>query len=184
MKTRKVPSEFSTKSNRRRDSMHDLVLDALQQLQQKVLASPALNGGFDTLLFKVEKIEEGQVQMGTKVDSIHEAIYHPDEGLFARVKVVEPLKEKAEAIDQLEKDVLVLQQRVQVDERTVEKEARLTEEHKKLVKLHAEQIKDLVAFKSKVCAIVKWGLVTLGGSVVTLIGKLIYDFVSGHITVH
>lgn len=160
------------------------VVELLHLVQQKVLTSPVLNGGFDAMMVKVEQIEEGQKQMGVKVDSIHEAIYHPDEGLFARVKDVEHVKEKVAVTEQLEKDIARLQQQHESEEKVLAREEKQAEENAKLVKDHAEKIKDLVQFKSRVCAIVKWGLVTLAGGVATLVGKLIYDFVSGHITIH
>ncbi len=163
---------------------HGQVMEVLLSLQQKVLASPALNGGFDTLLFKVDKIEESQVQMGVKVDSIHEAIYHPDEGLFARVKDVEHIKKKTENVEKLEKDVLILQQCAESEEKTVEKKAKLTEENEKLIRSHGDQLKELIEFKKRMCAIVKWGMVTIGGGLITGIVKLFYDFTSGHITIH
>lgn len=163
---------------------HRQIMDILQALQQKVLASAVLNGGFDTMLFQVNKIEEGQVKMGEKVDSIHDAIYRPDDGLFARVKDVELVKEKIDSVEQLERDVASLQIRAESEEKLVEKETKATEENEKLVKAHAEQLKDLIAFKTRICAIAKWTMVTMAGGLATLIGKLIYDFLSGHITVH
>lgn len=160
------------------------VLEALSALQQKVSNSAALNGGFDRLLFKIDKIEENQVLMGVKVDSIHEAIYHPDDGLFARVKIVEQAKEKLDDVKQLEKDVLVLQQHQIEEEKNLSQDSLVAQEHEKLIKTHADVIDELIKFKTSVCSIAKWGLVTIAGGSATLIGKLIYDFVSGHITVH
>lgn len=159
------------------------VIELLRQVQQRVLTSPVLNGGFDTMMLKVEQIEEGQRQMGAKVDSIYEAIYHPDEGLFARVKNVEHVKDKVAITEQLEKDIAKLQQQRESEERVFAREEKQAEENAKLVKDHAEKIKELVQFKARVCSIFKWGLVTLAGSSATLVGKLIYDFVSGHITI-
>ncbi len=155
---------------------HDQVMDILRLLQQKILNSAALNGGFDTLLVKIDKLEESQVGTGKKVDSIHEAIYHPDEGLFARVKVIETIKEKVESVDDLGRDVLLLRQRIGSEEKAAEQ---IT-----LVQEHSNQLRELLAFKAKVYSVVKWGLVTLGGSGATLVAKLIYYFVTGHITVH
>lgn len=185
MKTKKVLGQIVPKTHRAQALLdHDQVMEVLRTLQQKVLASAALNGGFDTLMFKVERIEEGQSQMGAKVDSIHNAIYDPDDGLFARVKDVEHVKEKVEATEKLSSDVAKLQQWHESEEKIVEREARLSEEHEKLVQSHAEQLKELTFFKTRVCAIVKWGLVTVGGGVITGIGKILYDFLQGHITLH
>jgi hypothetical protein len=64
----------------------------LERLEQK-LEKPVLNGGFDNLVAKVEKIEavseqlrEGQAGLTKKVDAIHVAVYDPDTGLYQKVK--------------------------------------------------------------------------------------------------
>ena len=62
-------------------SLNVKVSDALE----KVNSAPVLNGGFETRIFKIDKIEESQGQIASKVDSIHDAIYNPDDGLFARI---------------------------------------------------------------------------------------------------
>ena len=162
----------------------DQVMDVLRTLQQKVLASAALNGGFDTLMFKVDKIEEGQIMIVGKVDSIHEAIYNPDSGLYARIKDIEHIKEKTLIVEKLEKDVLVLQQQSSVVEKTNQKDSVIAEDQFKLVQAHAESIKDLSEFKSRICSLAKWFVLTLGGAVIGALGKLIYDLLQGHITIH
>jgi len=60
-------------------------MDMLGQIQRKIESSAALNGGFDTLLFKMDKLESGQEQIVDKVDKIHEAIYDPSDGLFSKL---------------------------------------------------------------------------------------------------
>jgi hypothetical protein len=161
----------------------------LNEIQARVLNAPALNGGFDTLLYKVDKIEESQDKIGEKVDSIHEAVFHPDQGLFARVKHVETTK--GEAVDALEKDVTVLKIWKDNEEKALEKDTKMTEEQEKVVKdlestvkTQAGEIKALLEWKNKVSGAVRWGLVTLAGGGVTVIGKLLYDFLSGHISYH
>ena len=78
----------------------------LQNIQQKLEKSAALNGGFDKLLYKIEGIENSQNQIGTKVDKIHEAIYHPDDGLFARIAANK--SEQNENVTKIEKQVVEL----------------------------------------------------------------------------
>lgn len=65
---------------------------ALERLAEK-LERPALNGGFDDLVRKVDKIDgvaeqlkTDQAATGKKIDAIHVAIYDPDTGLYGRVK--------------------------------------------------------------------------------------------------
>lgn len=165
-------------------SSEDQLVDLLRILQQKVETSAALNGGFDTLLFKMEKIEEGQNQMGTKVSSIHDAIYHPDDGLFARVKVIEGVKSKVESIDAIEKDVLQLKQLQEVSNKGIEKCQAESAEQTKAIKEHADHLKELVEWKHKFGIASRWLIVTLAGGGATIVGKLIIDFVQGHISFH
>ncbi len=67
--------------------------DRLLGRVEEKLGSPILNGGFDSLVKKVDKIESVTEQMraeqaasSKKVDAIHVAIYDPDTGLYGRVK--------------------------------------------------------------------------------------------------
>jgi len=57
------------------------------------LESPVLNGGFDQLVKTVDKIEialsnavSNQKMTSEKLDLIHAGIYHPDDGLYSKVK--------------------------------------------------------------------------------------------------
>lgn len=182
MTSKKSTREFDVVP--RKQQVPPSVLEMLQQLHQKVLASPVLNGGFDTMMVKVDKIEENQKAMGEKVDSIHEAVYHPDEGLFARVKDVEHVKEKVAAIEKLEKDLTHIQHQREHEQVHTKEASDLSKENDKAVKDLTQKVKELSEFKSRVCTAAKWLAVTLGGGLLTGIGKLLYDFASGHITVH
>ena len=64
----------------------------LERLETK-MESPVLNGGFNELVKKVDKIEVStdqaraeQSASSKKIDAIHVAIYDPDTGLYGRVK--------------------------------------------------------------------------------------------------
>jgi hypothetical protein len=111
------------------------------------------------------------------VGSIHEAIYHPDEGLYARVRVIEDVKKQVESVDQLEKDVITLKQQKELHE----KAEKVIEDNAKLVAQHADQIKDLVEFKKRVHEAVKWLLISLAGGALTGAGKLFYDYMTNHL---
>ena len=182
MTSKKSTREFDVAP--RKQEVPPSVLEMLQQLHQKVLASPVLNGGFDTMMVKVDQIEENQKAMGTKVDSIHDAIYHPDDGLFARVKDVEHVKEKAAVVEKLEKDLTHLQHQREHETEHAREASQLSKDNDKAVKELTTQVKQLSEFKSRVCTAAKWLAVTIGGGMLTGVGKLLYDFASGHITVH
>jgi len=159
-------------------------MDVLRQLQDKVLSSAALNGGFDTLLLKVDQIEEKQGEIGSMVNQVHEAIYRLDDGLFARVKDVEQAKKSVENVEIIGKTVFQLQQLVELLQRSLEKESSLASDREKLMKEHDNKIAELLQFQSRVFAFIKWSAVTIAGSFITIIAKLAYDFVSGHVTMH
>jgi uncharacterized protein YaaN involved in tellurite resistance len=61
----------------------------VESIAQKINTSPVLNGGFDKMMVIVEHIQEKQQETSEKVDKIHDGLYNPDDGLYARVKLVE-----------------------------------------------------------------------------------------------
>lgn len=67
--------------------------DRMMTRIEEKLEKPVLNGGFETLVAKVDKIEtvsEGlrdtQAAANTKIDAIHTAIYDPEKGLYTKTK--------------------------------------------------------------------------------------------------
>lgn len=147
------------------------------KLQEKMLESPALNGGFSQLMFKVNNIEKSQVESIEKINSIHEAIYHPDEGLYARVKVVEG--EVFDEISKIDSDVKNIIKWKEKEEKEFEKQKSFSHDQEKIILSQKLVIDDLVSFKQKTSSILKWMFVTFTGSIITLVFKLIYDFVIG-----
>jgi hypothetical protein len=63
--------------------------DSIEKIQDKLDQSKVLNGGFDTMIYKIDNMQEKQNITSEKVEKIHEALYEPDEGFFARVKTIE-----------------------------------------------------------------------------------------------
>lgn len=176
----KKPPSRSTKNVK----IDDDVVAILKQMQQKVMGSSALNGGFDTIITKMTLLQDDLNDTSTKVKDIHNAIYDPDEGLYARVKDVERLQHKVHDIDEVKKSVESIRQRHESEDRMIVKESKNVEEREKLFKEHNDKIRDLVDFKLKFSSILKWTIVTFSGALVTLLGKLLYDFISGRITIH
>jgi hypothetical protein len=78
-------------------SAQDEVLD---KLTSRLEHAHVLNGGFDSMMEKVNKIESTQVELktavkavqdcqdaqGKKLTEVHTAIYDPDKGLYSKVK--------------------------------------------------------------------------------------------------
>lgn len=57
----------------------------LEVMQEKIMSSKALNGGFEILDSKVDMITASQEKFSSKLDEIHTALYQPDDGVYARV---------------------------------------------------------------------------------------------------
>lgn len=78
-------------------SAQDEVLD---KLEKRLDHAHVMNGGFDSLMTKVEKIESAQTELktavtnlqscstaqGKKLDEVHTAIFDPEKGLYEKVK--------------------------------------------------------------------------------------------------
>lgn len=135
----------------------------------KALNSPALNGGFDTLLNKVSKIEETQSTLVTKVTSIHEAIYEPDDGLFARIK---------EGRVERDKDVIEIQAWRQLINRDLELDAVEDKELKQIVNKHEIKITELKSHTDRVKSVIKWVVVAIAGGGFTMLFEWISTFIS------
>ena len=48
-----------------------------------------LTGRLDRLMDGIENIKERQETMAENITEIKKAVYHPDEGIYARIKVIE-----------------------------------------------------------------------------------------------
>lgn len=134
----------------------------LHNIHQKLDSSAALNGGFDRLLYKIDGIENSQNQIVSKVDKIHDAIYDPDEGLFARIAAQKASitefsawkQEHAESNEECGKEA---------DEIQI-----------KLQKLESS-ITGIEKFQSILFSGIKWAGVAVGGGIVTLLFKVVYQ---------
>ena len=143
-------------------------------LQEKTLKSPALNVGFSQLMFKIEKIEQSQEELVKKTNLIHESVFNPDEGLYARVKNVE--NETSEEFLKIKSDISSLAKWKEKEEIETEKIKNSKTEQEKMILSQKITIDELVVFKQKLSSIGKWAMASFSGSVITLLFKLLYDF--------
>lgn len=153
------------------------------EMQDRILSAPAMNGGFTTLLYKVESIEGSQAQLVEKVDQIHNVLYEPDNGLYARVKSVENECVSADTINVLEKEVQEIKIWKSSEEKAAVKDEAKEDENAKLLLEHEATIRSLQSSIKKYNAAIKWLTVSIGGGLLSMIGKLIYDYLSGHIQI-
>ncbi len=152
------------------------VLKALIDTQRhldELKESPALNGGFNVLMNKIDALQETQDQLKAKVEAIHEAIYHPDEGIYARIKNsasrddVQVVEKKVETLE-IWKDV-------------AEKGAAAAAETHDLIRSHEDKIAGLIHLKESTVSVLKKVALGIGGGMLTLICKIVYSLVTGHV---
>jgi len=54
-----------------------------------------IGGKFDQIMNSIETVKDKQDDMAKDITQIKEAVYHPDEGLYARLKTLETWKENS-----------------------------------------------------------------------------------------
>jgi len=143
----------------------------LDDIHQKIHNSAALNGGFDTLLHKIDKIEHGQGQLVSKVDKIHEAIYDPNEGVFSKLSEfkLENYQKFSEISQHMSEINEWKKHREKIDDK---KEDMLDSSTSKIVYLE-NSVESLMKSKASTWSLVKWIAVAVGGGVVTILFKWI-----------
>lgn len=157
----------------------DEIAEVVLQLHKKISASAVLNGGFDSMMLKVDALGEDVKDIKTK-------IYEPDDGIFARIKSIEVdtkriandvarTVDRVEAHDQIEGDVKLHHQRIDMMETNLSGLKSISEQQK--------VIDDLVKYRNRVNSVLKWVGVSLGGAVVSLLFKFLYDLIQGHVSV-
>ena len=181
---RKVQKEEKDmKRDSKRPSVTNITLDAstlemLSQVQNKVVNAAALNGGFDRLIAKVEGIEAGQTQIVDRVDSIHNAIFDQNDGLFSLMHQsrLSRAQEKAEIDVQL----AGIETWKDQQQKSTEEEKKDSEQLSLIVRKQQADLEDLVMWKSSVSSSFKWVITALGGSIVTVLGKFLHDWIFTH----
>lgn len=139
---------------------------ALDEINKKLNSSAALNGGFDTLLYKIDKIEQSQGQLVSKVDKIHDAIYDPSEGIFS--KLGEYKLENSNKVNEVVQDVAELQ-----IWRELKEDDTSSQDNKKKIGELEKSVGDLLRNKNNVWSVMKWFMVAFGGACITLLVKWI-----------
>jgi hypothetical protein len=54
-----------------------------------------IGGKFDQIMSNINSVKEKQDEMASDITKIKEAVYHPDQGLYARLKELESWKESS-----------------------------------------------------------------------------------------
>jgi len=168
---------MNKKNNRRQiinfgtsDETDDDSVSLLQNIHKKLDASPALNGGFDRLLYKIDGIEKSQVQIVDKVDKIHDAIYHQDDGLFARI--VHNKAEQTESMLKVETQVDdLVSWKIHAAEADKNCERDNEELQHKIQKLEIS-VENITKFQTLTVSGIKWLGVAIGGGLITILTRV------------
>ena len=62
-------------------------------MESDAVAFAEMNGKFDQIMQKLETVTDKQDEMAQDIAKIKEAVYNPDEGLYARLRELESWKE-------------------------------------------------------------------------------------------
>jgi len=146
--------------------------DLLQNIRKKLESSAALNGGFDRLLFKIDGIEKSQVEISEKVGKIHEAIYNPDDGLFARI--ASNRASQIEAVTKIEKQLIEFsswKQQYDEEDESCEKEA--DEIQEKIIRIE-KTMDDIEKFQAMVFSVTKWLAAAIAGAGFSYLAEVVY----------
>ena len=168
----------SNKSKNEKFSHDDDTRRMIFEVQEKVVNSPVLNGGFDRLYMKIESIESTQAQISERVDSIHDAIFNPDEGLFSRISNAKV--EQIEVIAEVDKQLASLSTWKDQQDKLTEKDAGVDQQVATSLLTQQKQLDELVKWKSIVSSAGKWLLAALVGACISLMFKLLYDAIILH----
>jgi len=153
----------------------DDIINRLSSVIEKV--SERTN--FETLLYKVDKIEEAQGRVVTKIEDIHNAIYDPDQGVFAKIKQEElSRKDDLADVDVRLQNFAVWRENVNQDFADGTTETHKTNEDFKNIQ---NDVRDLVQWRQRSSAVSKWIIISLSGAVITLGFKLLYDVIIQHV---
>jgi len=61
--------------------------------ENSAVAFAEMSGKFDQIMDKIETVKEKQEEMAEDIGKIKEAVYNPDQGLYARLRELESWKD-------------------------------------------------------------------------------------------
>lgn len=157
------------------------IIELLASVQKTVQSAPALNGGFDRLVAKVDKIDVTQQQLVQKVDQVHECLYEPDEGLYTRIRDIDKWRlsqvESAKEVKQGLEDIRQLKtwrENIESQEAKTEKKIEKREEE---LDQALEELRDLKKWKDNASKFF-W---LIGASSAGVFIKAVWDIVGNHV---
>ena len=64
----------------------------------KEICLTVMDGKLDKLSMKIDELKERQEDMAEDISKVREAVYHPDEGLYARIRELEGWKDTSSKV--------------------------------------------------------------------------------------
>ena len=64
----------------------------------KEICLTVMDGKLDKLNMKIDELKERQEDMAEDISKVREAVYHPDEGLYARIRELEGWKDTSSKV--------------------------------------------------------------------------------------
>lgn len=161
--------EFVKTSKINQSKKDQNTVEVLSDIHKKINSSAALNGGFDLLMFKIEKIEQNQESLVGKLDKIHEAIYDPDDGIFSKINVstIDTIKK----INQTDHSLVTILEWKNRKEKDEEKNEESFEEATTKLSSLQVSVESLQKSKNTLSDVLRWILVALMGGSLTLAFK-------------
>lgn len=151
-------SDKPAKSNKKIDAIHE-----------KITNSAALNGGFDKLFYKMDKLEEGQANLSSAVGKIHDAIYDPNDGIFS--KLSEFKIETYDKFNNITHHMSEINEWKKHLEKSKDKDAEEVDQATGKINTLERSVDSLVKSKDTLWGVAKWLGVALGGGLIALLFK-------------
>lgn len=129
----------------------------------------------DTILRKIDRIEEGQGEAIRRLDVLQNAVYEPDSGLFARIKAGDAAADRRST--ELDQKFILLSSQFE----QAQKSAAVDDEKLKKLDDSAKRVDELVKWKANVSGVFMWILLALATGGGGILAKLIYDWFRGHV---
>ncbi len=153
------------------DEISDIDLARLVTEIHDKLDGVIFNGGFEKLSQNVQNMDTLLREAIGKIEELHKVVYEPDHGLFARVKKVESSHREDLKPLQTQVEALVAWK----EQMTAPKDgfvARTDADH--------HSVTQLVAWKGRLVALG----VSATGATLLMVGKMLWDFIANHVTLH
>ena len=110
------------------DEILKIVLQKVENMENRISSAKSLNGGFDKLAGDVEHIKESQREVLEAIRGVKKSLYEPDSGLFSRVKELETENQRRLEFIQESKPALEFSKELVVWKKHADKELEQFEE--------------------------------------------------------